>query len=157
MISADIQTVLPEIVIALYAMGALLAAVYTSKDEVAPLLTWLTGGLFVVMAGWIGYNGEGVNVAFDGAYVDDGFGRFAKVVILLSAAVVLVMSQEYMSRRGLLRFEYPLLVALAVVGGRQRFAVQRRAGLHDAARGRAPRGAGSASGRPAAPARCRAL
>ena len=116
MISADIQTVLPEIVIALYAMGALIAVVYTGKDEVAPLLIWLTCGLFVVIAGWIGYNGEGVNVAFDGAYVDDGFGRFAKVVILLSAAAVLVMSQEYMSRRGLLRFEYPLLVALAVVG-----------------------------------------
>jgi NADH-quinone oxidoreductase subunit N len=116
MISADIQTVLPEIIIAVYAMGALLAAVYTGKDETAPLLTWLTGGLFVVIAGWIGYNGEGVNVAFDGAYVDDAFGRFAKVVILLSAAAVLVMSQEYMGRRGLLRFEYPLLVALAVVG-----------------------------------------
>ena len=116
MISADIQTVLPEIIIAVYAMGALIAAVYTGKDETAPLLTWLTGGLFVLIAGWIGYNGEGVNVAFDGAYVDDGFGRFAKVVILLSAAAVLVMSQDYMSRRGLLRFEYPLLVALAVVG-----------------------------------------
>jgi NADH-quinone oxidoreductase subunit N len=116
MISADIQTVLPEIIIALYAMGALIAAVYTRKDEVAPLLTWLTGGLFVMVAGWIGYNGAGVNVAFDGAYVDDGFGRFAKVVILLSAAAVLVMSQDYMSRRGLLHFEYPLLVALAVVG-----------------------------------------
>jgi NADH-quinone oxidoreductase subunit N len=116
MISADIQTVLPEIIIAVYAMGALLAAVYTGKDETAPLLTWLTGGLFVLIAGWIGYNGDGVNVAFDGAYVDDGFGRFAKVVILLSAAAVLVMSQEYMSRRGLLRFEYPILVALAVVG-----------------------------------------
>ncbi len=116
MISADIQTVLPEIIIAVYAMGALLAAVYTGKDEIAPLLTWLTGGLFVLIAGWIGYNGDGVNVAFDGAYVDDGFGRFAKVVILLSAAAVLVMSQEYMSRRGLLRFEYPILVALAVVG-----------------------------------------
>ena len=116
MISADIQTVLPEIIIAVYAMGALLAAVYTGKDETAPLLTWLTGGLFFVIAGWIGYNGEGVNVAFDGAYIDDAFGRFAKVVILLSAAAVLVMSQEYMGRRGLLRFEYPLLVALAVVG-----------------------------------------
>jgi NADH-quinone oxidoreductase subunit N len=116
MISADIQTVLPEIIIAVYAMGALLAAVYTGKDETAPLLTWLTGGLFVLIAGWIGYNGDGVNVAFDDAYVDDGFGRFAKVVILLSAAAVLVMSQEYMSRRGLLRFEYPILVALAVVG-----------------------------------------
>ncbi len=42
--------------------------------------------------------------------------RFAKVVILLSAAAILVMSEEYMVKRDLLRFEYPLLVALAVVG-----------------------------------------
>ena len=59
MISADIQTVLPEIVIALYAMGALLAAVYTSKDEVAPLLTftkffawdqvWIASGILLAV------------------------------------------------------------------------------------------------------------
>ncbi|HSG56410.1 MAG TPA: NADH-quinone oxidoreductase subunit NuoN, partial [Paracoccaceae bacterium] len=34
----------------------------------------------------------------------------------VSAAAVLVLGQDYMSRRGILRFEYPLLVALAVVG-----------------------------------------
>jgi len=38
------------------------------------------------------------------------------VTILLSAAAVLLMSQEYMERRGLLRFEYPILVSLSVVG-----------------------------------------
>ena len=116
MISADIQIVLPEILIAVYAMLALIGAVYTSKDEAAPFLTWLTAGIFVVVAGWIGYNGVGTQTAFSGAYVEDGYGRFAKVVILLSAAAVLAMSQDYMSRRGLLRFEYPLLVALSVVG-----------------------------------------
>ena len=47
MISADIQTVMPEIILAVYAMLALLAAVYTTKDKMAPLLTWLTSGLFV--------------------------------------------------------------------------------------------------------------
>jgi len=48
--------------------------------------------------------------------MDDAFSRFAKVTILLSAAAVLLMSEEYMTRRDLLRFEYPLLVALAAVG-----------------------------------------
>jgi NADH-quinone oxidoreductase subunit N len=47
---------------------------------------------------------------------DDGFARFAKVVILLSAAAVLVLGQDYMERRGILRFEYPILIALSVVG-----------------------------------------
>ncbi len=116
MISADIQILMPEIVLAVYAMGALLAAVYTTKDGMAPLLTWATSGLFVLLAVWVGINGQGTNIAFDGMFVDDGFARFAKITILLSAAAVLLMSESYMQRRGLLRFEYPLLVALAVVG-----------------------------------------
>ena len=49
-------------------------------------------------------------------FVDDAFSRFAKIVILLSAAAILLMGEGYAARRGLLRFEYPLLIALAVVG-----------------------------------------
>ncbi|WP_439155611.1 NADH-quinone oxidoreductase subunit NuoN [Yoonia sp.] len=116
MIASDIQIVMPEILLAVYAMLALLGAVYTTKDGAAPLLTWVTSGLFVVLAFWIGINGQGAQSAFGGMFIDDGFARFAKVTILLSAAAVLLMSEAYMQRRGLLRFEYPLLVALAVVG-----------------------------------------
>ncbi len=116
MIGADIQILMPEIVLAVYAMAALMAAVYTTKDGMAPLLTWATSGLFVLLAVWIRINGQGTNIAFGGMFVDDGFARFAKITILLSAAAVLLMSESYMQRRGLLRFEYPILVALAVVG-----------------------------------------
>jgi len=116
MIAADIQIVLPEIILSVYAMGALLLAVYTTKDAMAPLLTWVTSGIFVVLAFWIGTGSSETAVAFDGMFHNDGFARFAKVMILLSAAAVLVMSQDYMQQRGLLKFEYPLLVALSVVG-----------------------------------------
>lgn len=115
MITADIQTVMPEILLAVYAMLALMAAVYTSKDAMAPMLTWITAGVFALLAVWVG-TGEGATMAFGGMFVDDAFARFSKVVILLSAAIVLLMSQDYMARRNLLKFEYPLLVALAVVG-----------------------------------------
>ncbi len=116
MIQADLNIILPEILLSVYAMVALVAAVYTSKDKLAPMLTWLTAGVFLLLAAWIGMGGEGTNVAFNGMFVDDAFSRFAKVAILLSAAAVLVMGQEYMQRRGMLRFEYPMLVALAAVG-----------------------------------------
>ena len=116
MIGADIQILMPEIVLAVFAMAALLIAVYTTKDALAPLLTWATSGLFVLLAIWIGVNGQGTNVAFGGMFIDDGFARFAKIVILMSAAAVLLMSESYMQQRGLLKFEYPILVALAVVG-----------------------------------------
>jgi NADH-quinone oxidoreductase subunit N len=49
-------------------------------------------------------------------FIDDAFSRFAKITILLSAASVLLVGQDYMQRRDLLRFEYPILVALSVLG-----------------------------------------
>ena len=116
MTSADFQTLAPEILLAGYAMAALLTAVYTTKDKLAPALVWVTSGLFVAVALYIGAGGNGERLVFNGLFMDDPFARFAKVTILLSAAAVLVMSQDYMTRRDLLRFEYPILVTLAVVG-----------------------------------------
>jgi len=116
MTSADFQILLPEIFLATYAMVALMAAVYTTKDKLAATLVWATAGLFVALALYIGGTGEGERTVFNGLFVDDPFARFAKVTILLSAAAVLVMSQDYMTRRELLRFEYPILVTLSVVG-----------------------------------------
>ncbi|SEM09208.1 NADH dehydrogenase subunit N [Roseovarius tolerans] len=114
---ADLNVILPEIVISVYAIAALLFGAYTGKDKMAGMLVWLTAALFAVMALWIGASsGGGTRTAFDGMFNDDGFARFAKVTILLSAGAVLVLGQEYMARRDILRFEYPLLVALAVVG-----------------------------------------
>ena len=116
MLQADLNTILPEIVLSIYAMVALVAAVYTSKDKIAPMLVWLTSALMVAIAAWIGMRGAGDTSAFGGLLTDDAFSRFGKVTILLSAAAVLAMGQEYMQRRGILRFEYPLLVTLSVVG-----------------------------------------
>ncbi|SFQ16112.1 NADH-quinone oxidoreductase subunit N [Roseivivax halotolerans] len=116
MISSDLAIILPEIVIAIYAMLALVGCVYTGKDALAPTLVWLTAGLFALVAIWIATSGGGTATAFGGMFIDDGFARFAKVMLLVSAAAVLVMSQDYMQRRGILKFEYPILIALAAVG-----------------------------------------
>ncbi len=116
MTSTDLNIILPEILLALGAMAGLMAGVYGGKDRSAGLICWGIAGLMAALAAFIGLTGFGDNVAFGGMFHDDGFARFAKVAILLSAAGVLVMGQDYMARRGLLRFEYPVLVALSVVG-----------------------------------------
>ncbi|AVO37197.1 NADH-quinone oxidoreductase subunit NuoN [Pukyongiella litopenaei] len=115
MIQADLSVILPEIVLAVFAMFALVGAAYGGKDRLAPALVWITAILMAALAAWIA-TGTGTRTAFGGMFVDDGFARFAKVTLLVAAAVVLLMSQDYMARRGILRFEYPLLVALAAVG-----------------------------------------
>lgn len=115
MTSADLSLILPELVLALFAMAALLYAVYTSKDGATPTLIWVTAIVFLGMALEVAL-GQPDGVAFGGSFVSDAFARFAKVMILLSAAAVLVMSQDYLDRAGLLRFEYPVLVVLATIG-----------------------------------------
>lgn len=112
---ADLNVILPEILLALYAMFALVGVVYTGKDKMAPVLVWVTAVVMAVIAVLVA-TGSGSQTAFDGMFVDDAFSRFAKVAILISAALVLVMGQEYMARRNLLRFEYPVLIALSAVG-----------------------------------------
>jgi NADH-quinone oxidoreductase subunit N len=116
MTSADFNTILPEFTLAIFAMAALLGAVYTGKDRVGPLLMCLTSGLFVILALWIGVGISGERSAFGGMFTDDSFARFAKVAILLSAAAVLIISQDYLVKRDLLRFEFPILIALSVLG-----------------------------------------
>jgi NADH-quinone oxidoreductase subunit N len=114
--SADLSVILPEIALAVFAMAGLLWAAYTGKDKAAPTLLWATVAAFLALAFWIGLNGAGTQRAFGGTFVDDAYARFAKVAILLSAAAVLLMGEGYMARRGILKFEYPVLIALSVVG-----------------------------------------
>ena len=117
MISADLNVILPELILSLYAIFALLVAVYTTKDDMAGLLVWVTSGVMLLLAVWIAMTSTGTTrIAFNGLFIEDGFARFAKVTMLLSAAAVLAMSEAYMKSRDLLRFEYPVLVALSVVG-----------------------------------------
>ena len=116
MIASDFSTVLPEVFLSLYAMLALVVFVYSGKDKHAALSIWLTSGVFLLLAAIIGLISAPDTTSFNGMFVDDNFARFAKVVILLSAATVLVMGQDYATKHDMLKFEYPLLIAMSVVG-----------------------------------------
>jgi NADH-quinone oxidoreductase subunit N len=116
MVYSDLSTVLPEAFLALYAMAALLFAVYTGKDGLTSVITWVTAAVMLALALWVGLGGQAPAVAFGGLFIDDLFARFAKVTILVSGAAVLVIGQDYSARQGLGRFEYPVLVVLATVG-----------------------------------------
>jgi NADH-quinone oxidoreductase subunit N len=55
-------------------------------------------------------------VIFDGAFIDDAFGRFMKVLVLVGSLVTLLMSLDFMRREKIDRFEYPVLVLIATLG-----------------------------------------
>lgn len=115
MIGADISIILPELILAVSAMALLMLGTYGGGDRQAVLINWLVAGLLFVLGLWIMLDpSEGE--AFNGAFIADGFAQFSKVLILWSAAIILVLARDYLQKRELLKFEFPVLIALAVVG-----------------------------------------
>ena len=52
------------------------------------------------------------NASFGGVFIADRFARFWKIVILLSAALVLVRVSDYAAKHDMVEFEYAVLEAL---------------------------------------------
>jgi NADH-quinone oxidoreductase subunit N len=70
----------------------------------------------VIIGIWMFFDGSPSETAFNKMFIDDAFSRYAKALVLLSSAAVLVMSLGYMLRHNLGRFEYPILIVFSVVG-----------------------------------------
>jgi NADH-quinone oxidoreductase subunit N len=116
MISQDLSVVAPEIALAVYAMAALMWGVFTKPGEADRTILYITAGVLAVVGLWVAAGSAGTRLAFGGSFVDDGFARFAKVLILFGAAATLAMADSYLSRTGLLKFEFPVLIVFASVG-----------------------------------------
>ena len=118
MFADDLTIVLPEVLLTGFAMVALMLGVYFrgSQEGISRLILWATAGVMAVIGGWVGITTGGERTAFDGTFVDDGFARFTKVLILWGAAALLALSDPYLTRHKVMKYEYPVLVALAVVG-----------------------------------------
>jgi NADH-quinone oxidoreductase subunit N len=118
MLSENLTVVAPEIVLALFAMAGLMWGAFSAdrNGDVSRLVLWGACVLLVAVGLWVGFQPEGARTAFDGSYISDGFGRFAKVMILFGAAAALALSKEYLERNDMLKFEFPVLILLSVAG-----------------------------------------
>ena len=106
----------PELFIAVAAMILLVVGVFFGDNRAREIgigaVVTLIGALVLVALG----AQDGRVVLFDGAFTLDGYSRFAKIVVLLGAMFALLLSDRFMHREGLARFEYPVLILLATLG-----------------------------------------
>ncbi len=113
-IQADLLVMLPELILAAGALVLLLAgAVYGDKSS-SLLSTFAV--LLMAVAAFIVMSSAEPARAFHGAFVADGFARFAKVLILLSSALCILMARSFFEEEKFVRFELPVLILLATLG-----------------------------------------
>lgn len=118
--TADFTTVLPELLMAIAAMALLMLGVFRGEKGF-DLVNGLTVLVLLAVAGYLvsGASGAGSEarlLAFDGLFVVDHFGIFAKVLILVGAALTLMMASNFLKDTELDRFEFPVLALLATLG-----------------------------------------
>ncbi|TAL41126.1 MAG: NADH-quinone oxidoreductase subunit N, partial [Methylovulum sp.] len=112
---ADLSTASPEVILSLVAM------VILTLDFIAPKggRDWLGYlsilGVLVTFAVLIGQWGT-MQPAFNGQYVSDPFSFFFKIVFLVSAALILLMSIGYLKSEGIDKGEFYGLILFATLG-----------------------------------------
>jgi NADH-quinone oxidoreductase subunit N len=105
---------LPELVLAIGALALILAGAIRSKTS-DRLLTEIAVGI-IGLAILILLSGKGSTSVFDGAFIDDPFGRFMKILSYAGSLVTLLMAQDFLAREKIDKFEFPVLVLLATLG-----------------------------------------
>ncbi|MDB5571638.1 MAG: proton-translocating NADH-quinone oxidoreductase, chain [Hyphomicrobiales bacterium] len=106
---------LPEIVLAVGALALLMLGAFGAGKRdwiITEAAIVILGVAFLSMFTQLGDKA----LIWDGAFVDDSFGRFMKALTLLGSLVTLLLSREFMAREGIDFFEFPVLVLLATLG-----------------------------------------
>jgi NADH-quinone oxidoreductase subunit N len=106
---------LPEAVLTLGLLALILIGAWRG-DRAFALVTEVAVGVLGVAIVAIALSGEGEMSTFDGAYMDDAFSRFLKILALASSLGTLLLSVDFLRRASLDRFEFPILVLLATLG-----------------------------------------
>jgi NADH-quinone oxidoreductase subunit N len=114
-LQASIGVLLPEFVLAIGGMALMMLGVFIGERS-QRLICLLAVALFVADAGLVLLAGPARALAFNGAFVSDGFAEFIKLLVLGGAALVLIMGQGFIERQKMDRFEYPVLMVFSVLG-----------------------------------------
>ena len=112
-LSGALQIALPEIILALSALGLLAFGAFTG-DRAARFVS--AGAGVALCAAAAAATLAPFGTAFSGGFVADGLSRYAKVLIYLVSAVAVVLGDPWLARMNNSRFEYPVLIALASLG-----------------------------------------
>ena len=107
---------LPEIVLAVLGMALMMVGVFVPEKRALSIVNALTGFSLVIALIVVVAQSQGRVLAFGGLFVTDDFAVFMKVLVLAGAILVLLMSQDFVKREGMARFEFPVLIVFATVG-----------------------------------------
>jgi NADH-quinone oxidoreductase subunit N len=113
-LATSLSLATPELTLACGALLLLMIGVF-SGESANSRVTALAVALLIA-AGSALLFATGTGEAFGGAFVNDAFARFMKVLTLIGSIVALAMSVSLAKAENLDRFEFPILIVLSTLG-----------------------------------------
>lgn len=111
-----IAPALPEIFLACATMAMMMVGAFSepgkalSRVSFLAVLTLIGVGVLVVTVG------TEYQTALNDLFIVDSFAFFMKTLVVIASVVTLAMSDGYLRREGMGRFEYPILICFATLG-----------------------------------------
>ena len=102
----------PELILIASALAMLVWGAFQSRASVLFTVAAMAALVAAAVAAAVGPSGT----AFSGGLIVDAGSVFAKVVIYLASAVSIPLGERWFARRGMARFEFPVLVLMAALG-----------------------------------------
>ncbi|HEX5380582.1 MAG TPA: NADH-quinone oxidoreductase subunit NuoN [Phenylobacterium sp.] len=112
MFSNDLALAVPELILAGSALLLLVLGAFapraTTPLGVAAMLALAAAAVAAALSP--------VGVAFKGGLISDAASSFSQVAIYAASAVAIPLGQRWFARKGIVNFEYPVLILLAALG-----------------------------------------
>ena len=112
----DVLIIGPELILFIFCLISLLIGSFYDSFKTSNIIFFTTIVTLILLAILIYISPYNTIPAFQGAFIRDAFAQYFQITILLSVAALLVLSKEYLIKCGLLKFEYPILIAFSTLG-----------------------------------------
>jgi NADH-quinone oxidoreductase subunit N len=107
---------LPEVILAIGVMLLILIGAFRGEKGFSLVDEMAVGILGLAIVAILLSNKQADVAVFDGAFIDDAFSRFVKVLTLVGAMVSILISVDWLQRNELEKFEFPVLALLSTLG-----------------------------------------
>ena len=112
----DVLIIGPELILFIFCLISLLIGSFYDSVKTSNIIFFSTIVVLILLAILIYISPYNTIPAFEGAFFRDAFAQYFQITILFSVAALLVLSKEYLIKCGLLKFEYPILIAFSTLG-----------------------------------------
>ena len=118
----NVVPALPELFLALAIMAMLMLGVFQPRDtaekeiKASRLISFLSIITLILAMLLVSTLSGGRLVTFQNMFVSDPFAIYTKILVLIGSALAIVISQGFIERHAMARFEYSILIVFATLG-----------------------------------------